>query len=265
MKMKRIVVLFVACSLFSSAYAQDGDDLAKQLANPLAALISVPIQFNFDDDLGEDDKGSVLRVNVQPVIPFSISEDWNLISRTILPIIDQQDVPSPGDSKFGLGDTVQSLFFSPKAVTASGWILGAGPVFLLPTATDKVLGGEKWGAGPTAVALKQSGQWTFGGLMNHIESFAGDSDRADVSATFLNPFVSFITKTKTTFGLSIDATYDWESEDWSVPINVTVSQLMKIGNQPMQLGGGVRYWADSTGTGPQGWGFRVQATLLFPK
>ena len=95
---------------------------------------------NYDENFGVDDDGSILRTNVQPVIPISINDDWNLISRTILPIVYQNDVPSPGISEFGLGDTVQSVFFSPKAPTSGGWIWGAGPVFLVPTATDDVLG-----------------------------------------------------------------------------------------------------------------------------
>ena len=135
----------------------------------------------------------------------------------------------------------------------------------VPTATDTVLGGEQWGAGPTAVALRQRGPWTYGVLANHIASFAGDDDRADINATFLQPFVSYITKTKTTIGLSAESTYDWENDQWSIPVNFTVNQLLKIGDQPIQVGAGVRYWAESAAQGPEGWGFRFQVTLLFPK
>lgn len=180
-------------------------------------------------------------------------------------MVDQNDVPFSGVSEFGLGDTVQSVFFSPKAPTSSGWIWGAGPVLLLPTATDEVLGSKKWGIGPTAVALKQQGPWTFGGLVNHIESVAGDSDRADISATFMQPFVSYIMPSQTTYGASIESTYDWENRNWSIPVNLTVNQLLKVGDQLVQIGGGVRHWIESPTAGPEGWGLRLQFTLLYPK
>jgi len=249
------------------AGAQDdaAAELAKKLANPIASLVSVPLQYNYDEYGGVYDGASVSVLNVQPVIPFSMSEDWNLITRTIVPIMDQQDFPLSGMNESGLGDISASQFFSPKAPTAGGWIWGAGPVELLPTATDDGLGGEQWGIGPTAVALKQTGPWTVGFLTNHIWSVAGDGDRDDVNATYLQPFVSYVTTTKTTIGLNTEATYDWESEQWSVPVIGQVAQLFKLGPQILQLAVAAKYWADSPDNGPEDWGLRVQLTFLFPK
>lgn len=240
-------------------------ELAKKLANPIAALISVPLQYNYDEYGGANDGASVDRLNIQPVIPISISDDWNLITRTIVPLVDQQGFSSSAMNESGLGDVLASQFFSPKAPTESGWIWGVGPAELLPTASDEVLGAEKWGLGPTAVALKQMGPWTVGVLANHIWSVAGDDDRADVNATFLQPFVGYITKTKTTLSFMTESTYDWENSAWSVPLIASVAQMFKIGPQIMQFTLGARYWAESPQGGPEDWGLRVQLTLLYPK
>ena len=265
-----IVIALVGALAFTTsragaqeAGADPAAELAKKLANPVAALISVPFQLNYDQDFGKDDKGSKWLLNIQPVIPFSLSEDWNLITRTIVPLAAENDVPA-GTEGSGLGDILQSFFFSPKQLVG-GWTLAMGPVFLYPSATDDILGGGKWGAGPTAAALKQSGGWTFGILANHIWSFAGDSDHADINSTFLQPFLSYVTKTKTTVGLNSETTYNWEKEQWGVPVNASVSQLLKVGSQILQVGLGARYWVESPETGPEGLGFRATVTLLFPK
>jgi hypothetical protein len=250
------------CIAADSAPSAGGDDLAKQLANPVANLISVPFQSNVDFGIGPED-ATRFTLNIQPVIPFELNDDWNLITRTILPVINVEAPAKGAESAFGLGDVVQSFFFSPKE-KIGGWIVGGGPVFLYPTATDDILGFGKWGMGPTVVALQQSGPWTYGALVNHLWSLGGDSDRGDVSATFLNPFVSYITPTKTTFSISPEVTYDWETEKWLVPVNLVVSQLFKIGNQPIQVALGGRYYFDAPSGGPE-WGLRLGVTLLFPQ
>lgn len=240
------------------------DELAKKLANPIADLISFPIQANYDTNYGANDNGEVWRINVQPVIPISLNDDWNVISRTIVPIIDQSGFENDAQNKSGIGDTVQSLFFTPIE-KINGWVLGAGPVFLLPTATNDVLGADKWGIGPTGIALNQFGPWTVGALANHIWSFAGDDDRSSVNATFLQPFINYILPTKTTLYLNTESTYDWNAGQWAAPINFGANQMLKIGEQPLQVGIGGRYWLDAPDNGPEGWGLRLNFIMLFPK
>lgn len=243
---------------------EDADELAKKLSNPVAALISVPLQLNWDTNIGADEEGDRFTLNIQPVVPLSLNEEWNLISRTILPIIDQSDVFAGAGSQSGTGDIVQSLFFSPKQPTASGWIWGAGPVLLLPTASDDLLGSEKWGIGPTAVVLKQAGGMTYGALINHIESVAGDEDRADVSATFIQPFLAKGYPGGVTLTFNTESTYDWQAEQWTVPLNVIYSKVTKIGGQLVSVAGGARYYVEAPDGGPE-WGLRSVFALLYPR
>lgn len=291
----------------SATRAEETDqaaELAKQLSNPVASLISVPFQANYDTGLGPTNDGWKFTLNIQPVVPISISKDWNVIIRTILPVIAQEDVfyrtvpdyPGLPDDllnrmppaqrgeandlgrrlydtavkkhpqnryQSGLGDTTQSFFLSPKEPGFGGIIWGLGPVFLYPTATHPFLGGEKWGVGPTLVALKQSGGWTAGVLANHIWSFAGDDERSDINATFVQPFLSYTTKMHTTVTLNTESTYDWNDSQWTVPVNLMLSQVLKIGNQPVSVGLGGRYYAEGPSGAPE-WGLRLIFTLLFP-
>jgi len=257
--------LLAALAIASAdAWAQKTDEeIALAAQNPVAAMISVPLQYNYDQNIGPQETGHKNYVNVQPVIPFSLNEDWNLISRTILPVVWQSDIFPGSGSQSGIGDITQSFFFSPKKPTENGWIWGAGPVVYVPTASNDLLGADKWGLGPTAVFLKQEHGFTYGVLANHIWS-TGGSGRVNINSTYMQPFFSYTTKTHTTIALNSESTYNWEIEKWSVPFNLMVSQLVKVGEQRLQLQAGARYWATSPDSGPHGWGFRFTVTFLFP-
>jgi hypothetical protein len=237
-------------------------DLAKALQNPVADLISVPLQHNCDFGIGPDD-GFRHTLNVQPVVPISLTRDWNLISLTIFPIVYQDDTLPGGGDQFGSGDTTQSFFLSLKE-PFHGLVRGLGPVLYLPTASDDRLGSEKWGLRPTGVALLQHGPWTLGILANHIWSVAGDDDRTDLNQTFLQPFLSYTFPDALSLMLNTESTYDWQARQWTVPVLAGVSKVVKFGSQSVSFGVFGRYWAEGPASAPQ-WGIRFVATFLFPK
>jgi len=255
----------VVTSAASDSGEPEDEKLAKQLANPIASLVSVPFQFNYDQRLNPLSTGERVTLNIQPVIPFALNPDWNLISRTILPVTWSDDALVDSGRILGTGDTLQSLFLVPvKQWNGITW--GVGPIFMLPTGSSEIYSVHEWGAGPTAVALKQTGPWTVGALVNHVWSFASTGyPSQEVNFTFMQPFVSYTTPDAWTFTLNSESTYDWRAKTWQVPINAMVSKVVKIGPQRVSFAVGARYYATSPDPAAKGWGARFVVTFLFPK
>ncbi len=242
--------------------AEESAELQKKLSNPISDLVSVPFQFNWEQGVGPNEQTRFI-LNVQPVMPFQLNEDWNLIARVIAPLVSQPPLFDGGDATFGIGDILASFFFSPSG---SGLTWGVGPVLSLPSTTEPTLGTEKWSAGPTVVALKQSGPWTYGVLWNQIWSFSGNSERSDVNQMFLQPFVAYNTKNRWTFTLQSETTANWEADEdkWTVPINVLLAKLSSFGPFPASYQFGFGVFAEHPETGPS-WKIRSAIVLLLPR
>jgi len=273
-KLTTIAVILLFCIQITNAQekpdadaptpaAGDAAEMAKKLANPVAAMISVPFQTNLDVGIGAYD-GYKSTTNVQPVIPIGLNKDWNLISRIILPVVNQQNITGEGEIQTGLGDAVVSAFFSP-ALPKNGLIWGLGPVLLIPTATDEFLGAEKLGVGPTVLILKQTHGWTIGALANQIWSLAGNSDRSDVNSGFLQPFLTYSYKSGAGLGLVGEITQNWNASTTTVWLTPNVSGITKIGKQLVQLQVGPRFQVVSPDGGKAKFGIRAQVVLVFPK
>jgi hypothetical protein len=238
-------------------------ELAKKTQNPVADLISVPLQSNFNFNAGTKER-TVYVLNVQPVIPIKLNEEWNLITRTILPIINQPSLFPGQESAFGMGDINPTLFLSPAK--PGGFIWGVGPSFTLPTATDRLLGSGKWSLGPAAVALMIRGPWVFGALVNQQWSVAGWGHR-DVNQMLIQPFLNYNLPHGWYITSSPIITADWTaraSDQWTVPVGAGVGKLFKVGRLPVNASLAGYYNADRPKDAPD-WQLRFQLQFLFPK
>jgi hypothetical protein len=242
------------------AFAQDADELARQTQNPVAGLISVPLQANWDFGIGDRDATGTL-LNVQPVMPFGVHPSTNVILRVIMPLASQ---PGPdGLRNNGIGDVLATAFFSPTAPGRLIW--GAGPAVLLPSATNPSLGTEKFSIGPSVVALTQPGRWTLGALFSQLWSTSGATDRQDVNQTFLQPFAIYNLGSGLSAGLIIEATGNHEAEDaWTAPLFVQVSKVTLLGKRPVNFAVAAGPTIASPEGGPS-WRFRLTTSFLFPR
>jgi hypothetical protein len=257
-----LLISFVQLSFLQiNSYGQTAEELAKKLSNPISSLVSVPFQNNTDYGIGAN-YGTRNTLNIQPVIPIKLNDNLNLITRFILPVVAQYNIAGIGEKQFGLSDAVVSAFISP-AESEITW--GVGPVFLVPSGTNDFLTTNKWGIGPTAVALVQTNGWTIGGLVNQIWSFAGSEDRADISQVFLQPFVNYNWKSGAGIGVNMEWTQNWISNTGTIWLNPVISAVTSLGEQKTQFVIGPRFNLVAPDGGKADFGWRAVVVFLFPK
>lgn len=268
---KGFVVLILVGLLSSVSLAEDTPEvsarhnkmeLAKKTQNPIADLISLPLQWNVNFDTGPENKtGSVL--NIQPVIPFNLNEDWNLITRTIVPVVDQPAVGPYDRQLWELGNMQFSGFFSPRDTEGITW--GFGPIFEFPTHTGDVIASDNYSAGPTLVALKMDGPWVYGGLINQLWSFTSQDD--EVNKMLIQPFINYNMDDGWYLASGPIITADWtaDSDDrWTIPVGGGIGKIIKIGKLPLNVQTQAFYNVEKPEGGSE-WSARFQIQFLFPK
>jgi hypothetical protein len=244
--------------------ANSTEALQKATQNPVANLISVPLQNNTNLGIGPYDRIQDV-LNIQPVIPVRLSENWNLITRVIQPIVWQPYPAATTGGEYGLGDMNPSFFISPAKPGKLIW--GVGPAFVFPTATNNILGQGKVSMGPSFVALAQPGHWTIGALINNVWSIAGSGSRPSVNQMLLQYFINYNMKKGWYFTIQPILTANWKATSgnvWTVPFGGGVGRIMKLGFQPVNIT--AQFYGNAVyakGTSP--WGMRLQIAFLFPK
>jgi hypothetical protein len=241
-------------------------DEAKQSQNPIADLISVPFQNNTNLNVGPE-RGTLNVLNVQPVVPVTINSDWNVITRTILPVISEPSLSPDGSRTNGVGDVLFSAFFSPRA--SRGWIWGVGPAIQAPTHSNTVLGNNNWGLGPTFVVLHLSAgsPWVYGVLVNNVWSVTNSRFSRAYNNGLMQPFVNYNLGHGTYLVSAPIVTVNWTAagnQQWTVPLGGGIGQIMHLGKLPVNVQLSGYYNVARTFEGPN-WEVRTQIQFLFPK
>src|SRR5262245_30494250 len=239
--------------------------LQKAVQNPLANIVNVPFQYVGNFPIGPFSRTQTV-LNLQPVLPFRLTENWNLVTRVIMPLASQPYLNRVEGTKNGLGDLNPSFFLSPVKSRKLMW--GAGPAFSLPTATNSAIGSGKWAAGPSVIGVVQPGHWTLGVLANNMWSIAGDKDRPEINSLLLQYFVDYNFVKGWYFTSSPSITSNWKrnsDERWSVPFGGGLGRVFKYSGQSFNSQISAYYTVIHPDSLPYPkWQLRVQAAWVLP-
>lgn len=256
----------MTCAAAAARAEMSSEELAKLAQNPVGNLVSVPFQNNTNFDYGPLERTQNI-LNIQPVYPIHLNDDWNIITRTIMPLLWQPALFPGQGSTFGIGDIQFSAFLSPA--NPDGLIWGAGVIAQLPTNTNEVLGNDNWGLGPTGVVLKleKGSPWVYGVLVNNVWSVTNSGSSPDINQMLVQPFLNYNFKGGTYLTTSPIITANWEassSDVWTVPLGGGIGHIFHLGKLPVntQIGG---YYNVVTPDYGADWQLRVQVQFMFPK
>jgi hypothetical protein len=262
-----VIQLAIAIALATPAFPQGSGagpseaELAKASQNPVADLVSLPLQYNYytAGGLGQN---SQMVLNVQPVLPLSMGKRWLLVSRTIVPFV---SIPITNDFRTGgTADIQEQAYFTAAKPGKVTWALG--PVFSFPTATNRIARTGQWGLGPTAVVLVMPGPWVIGALVNNVWRIGGDAQGHVLNTFTTQPFINFNLPFAWSITTAPIITADWsagEGQKWTVPIGIGVGKITHIGTQAMNFG--MQYYHNLNHPSVAGAEqMRFQATLLWP-
>lgn len=267
----RILVAMLALGLPAALAAQQtetpaevnarAESLAKEAQNPVADMVSLPVQFNWTTGGGLGEETQQI-INIQPVLPLAITDDWLLISRTIVPMV---NLPGPGGERIkGIADVQEQIYLTPKS--AKGVVWGVGPVFSFPTSTNVATETGQFGLGPSVVLLKIGKKWVYGLVANQIWRIAGSTETEAINAFFVQPFINYNLKRGWAISTAPAITANWDApsgQQWTVPLGIGVSKVTRVGKQPLNVV--LQYFHNVERPDAAGADLvRMQFTLLYP-